>query len=103
MTDIEKQIEAMGYEVRVSDMSNEYIVYENKKSDQEVILEWDYEDQYCMIFLKSSATDTTITPSSDSSFLSFITTLPISPIPRPSTYTSDASGIKCLWSWTIYG
>jgi hypothetical protein len=31
MTDIEKQIEAMGYKVRVSDMSNEYIVYENKK------------------------------------------------------------------------
>jgi|GEM_PF-2158116 len=49
MTDIEKQIEAMGYEVRVSDMSNKYIVYENKKSDQEVTLEWDYEDQYCMI------------------------------------------------------
>lgn len=33
MTDIEKQIEAMRYEVRVSDMSNEYIVYENKKSN----------------------------------------------------------------------
>jgi hypothetical protein len=28
MTDIEKQIEAMGYEVHVSDMSNEYIVCE---------------------------------------------------------------------------
>lgn len=50
MTDIEKQIEAMGYEVRVSDMSNEYIVYENKKCDQEVTLEWDDEDQYCKIF-----------------------------------------------------
>lgn len=49
MTDIEKQIEAMGYEVRVSDMLNNYIVYENKKCDQEVTLEWDDEDQYCMI------------------------------------------------------
>ena len=49
MTDIEKQIEAMGYEVRVSDMLNDYIVYENKKGDQEVTLEWDDEDQYCMI------------------------------------------------------
>ena len=49
MTDIEKQIENIGYEIRVIDMSCQYIVYENKKSDQEVILEWDDEDQYCMI------------------------------------------------------
>ena len=49
MTDIEKQKEAKGYENRVIDMYKENIVYENKKSDQEVILEWDYEDQYCMI------------------------------------------------------
>lgn len=26
MTDIEKQIEAMGYEIRVSDMSNAYAI-----------------------------------------------------------------------------
>ena len=50
MTDVEKQIKTMGYVVRVSDMINNYIVYENKKGDQEVILEWDYKDQYCMIF-----------------------------------------------------
>lgn len=50
MTNIEKQIEAMGYEVRVIDTLNEYAVYENKKEDQEVTLEWDSEDQYCMMF-----------------------------------------------------
>ena len=50
MTDCEKQIESIGYKVRVSDNNNCYIVYENKKQDQEVILEWDYEDQYCYIF-----------------------------------------------------
>ena len=33
MTDIEKQIEAMGYEVSVIDMRNEYAVYENKKEN----------------------------------------------------------------------
>lgn len=47
MTDYEKQIESIGYAVRVSDDNNNYIVYENKKQDQEVILEWDYEDRYC--------------------------------------------------------
>ena len=50
MTDCEKQIESIGYKVRVSDNNNCYIVYENKKQDQEVILEWDYEEQYCLIF-----------------------------------------------------
>ena len=50
MTDIEKQIEAMGYEVSVIDMRNEYAVYENKKEDQEITLEWDDEDQYCNLF-----------------------------------------------------
>lgn len=50
MTDCEKQIESIGYKVRVSDNNNCYIVYENKKQDQEVTLEWDYEEQYCLIF-----------------------------------------------------
>ena len=51
MTDTEKkQIENMGYEIRVSDMLCNYVVYENKKEDQEIILEWDDEDQYCMLF-----------------------------------------------------
>ena len=50
MTDIEKQIENMGYKIRVSDMLCNYVVYENKKEDQEIILEWDDEDQYCMLF-----------------------------------------------------
>lgn len=32
MTDIDKQIESLGYEIRVSDLSCCYIVYENKKT-----------------------------------------------------------------------
>lgn len=50
MTDTEKQIENMGYEIRVSDMLCNYVVYENKKEDQEIILEWDDEDRYCKLF-----------------------------------------------------
>ena len=50
MTDTEKQIENIGYEIRVIDMLNNYVVYENKKEDQEIILEWDDEDQYCLLF-----------------------------------------------------
>ena len=50
MTNTEKQIENMGYEIRVIDMLCKYVVYENKKEDQEIILEWDDEDQYCMLF-----------------------------------------------------
>ena len=50
MTNTEKQIENMGYEIRVIDMLCNYVVYENKKEDQEIILEWDDEDQYCMLF-----------------------------------------------------
>ena len=44
MTDIDKQIESLGYEIRVSDLSCCYIVYENKKQDQEVIIEWEDDD-----------------------------------------------------------
>ena len=33
MTDTEKQIENMGYEIRVIDMLNNYVVYENKNED----------------------------------------------------------------------
>ena len=50
MTNTEKQIQNMGYEIRVVDMLNNYIVYENKKEDHEIILEWDDEDQYCLLF-----------------------------------------------------
>lgn len=50
MTNTEKQIKDMGYEIRVIDMLNAYVVYENKKEDQEIILEWDDEDQYCLLF-----------------------------------------------------
>ena len=31
MINSEKQIKAMGYEIRVVDMINNYVVYENKK------------------------------------------------------------------------
>lgn len=38
MTKNDKEIEALGYKIRVSDLSCGYIVYENKQSDQEVII-----------------------------------------------------------------
>lgn len=56
MTDIDKQIESLGYEIRVSDLSCCYIVYENKKQDQEVIIEWEDDDtpvECCKIFLQT--------------------------------------------------
>ena len=53
MTDTEKQIENMGYKVRVIDMLIGYVVYENMKEDQEIVLEWDDEDQYCLLFSRT--------------------------------------------------
>lgn len=59
MTEIEKQIESMGYTVRVSDYITNYVVYENKKEDQEVILEWDDEDKYCLVFSQTISREKT--------------------------------------------
>ena len=51
MTEIDRRIMALGYEIRVSDLSCCYIVYENKKQDQEIIIEWDDDSiEYCRIF-----------------------------------------------------
>ena len=50
MTEIDKQIEAMGYEEHVIDLCLGYIVYENKEQDHEVTIEWDDEDENCHIF-----------------------------------------------------
>lgn len=51
MTEIDRRIMDLGYEIRVSDLSCCYIVYENKKQDQEIIIEWDDESiEYCRIF-----------------------------------------------------
>lgn len=50
MTEIDRRIESLGYEVRVIDLPCGYIVYENKKQDQEIVIEWDDEDDYCKIF-----------------------------------------------------
>lgn len=50
MTDIDKQIESLGYEIRVSDLSCCYIAYENKKQDQEVIIEWEDDDIIDILF-----------------------------------------------------
>ncbi|UMZ01179.1 hypothetical protein H8S51_005575 [Roseburia rectibacter] len=50
MSKNDKEIEALGYKIRVSDLSCGYIVYENKQSDKEVIIEWDDDEEYCMIF-----------------------------------------------------
>ena len=53
MTNTEKQIKDMGYEIRVIDTIHAYVVYENKKEDHEIILEWDDEDQCCLLFSKT--------------------------------------------------
>lgn len=50
MGKIDKEIEALGFEIRVSDLSLCYIVYENKQSDSEIIIEWDDDEEYCKIF-----------------------------------------------------
>lgn len=53
MNDIDKRIESMGYEVRVSDLQCGYIVYENRKFDQEIIIEWDDDDDYCKVLSRT--------------------------------------------------
>lgn len=53
MADTEKQIKDMGYELRVKDTVCNYAIYENKRIDQEIILEWDEDDQYCLLFSES--------------------------------------------------
>ena len=50
MSKIDKEIEALGFEIRVLDLSCGYIVYEKKQSDSEIIIEWDDEEEYCKIF-----------------------------------------------------
>lgn len=53
MTETDRKIKALGYEVRVCDLMCNYIVYENKKDDEEVIIEWDDEETYCKIFAQT--------------------------------------------------
>jgi hypothetical protein len=54
MSKIDKEIEALGFEIRVLDLSCGYIVYENKQSDSEIIIEWDDEEEYCKIFFTNN-------------------------------------------------
>lgn len=44
MTETDRKIKALGYEVRVCDLMCNYIVYENKKDDEET---------YCQIFAQT--------------------------------------------------
>lgn len=44
MTETDRKIKALGYEVRVCDLMCNYIVYENKKDDEET---------YCKIFAQT--------------------------------------------------
>lgn len=50
MINIDKEIEALGYEIRTSSLSCSYIIYENKQQDQEVIIEWGDEEEQCQLF-----------------------------------------------------
>lgn len=53
MSNIDKEIQTLGYEIRMADLSCGYIVYENKQSDHEVVIEWDDDSEYCMIISKT--------------------------------------------------
>lgn len=56
MTEVDKQIESMGYEVKNANLSCCSMVYENRSINQEVVLEWDYEnDEDCLIFSQTIA------------------------------------------------
>ena len=50
MTNIDKQIEKIGYKIRSIDRRINSIVYENIYQDQEITIEWDVDDQDCFIF-----------------------------------------------------
>lgn len=50
MTDIDKQIESIGYKIQDINLKNGYIIYENKESDYEVTIQWDNNDQDCLIY-----------------------------------------------------
>lgn len=50
MTDIDKQIESIGYKIQDINLKNGYIIYENKELDYEVTIQWDDNDQDCLIY-----------------------------------------------------
>lgn len=47
MSKIDKEVETLGYEIRATNLSCGYIVYENKQLDKEIIIEYDEEEEYC--------------------------------------------------------
>ena len=53
MSDIDNQIKQLGYEECKVDLLCRYIVYENKEDDIEVTIEWDYDDNYCLIVART--------------------------------------------------
>lgn len=50
MTEIDKQIKLLNYEESKVDLLCNNIVYENKETDTEVTIQWDEDDQDCLIF-----------------------------------------------------
>ena len=50
MTNIDKQIEAIGYKILRADLNINSIVYVNKEQDYEVTIQWDDNDQDCLIY-----------------------------------------------------
>ena len=50
MTDIDKQIESIGYKIQDINLKNGYIIYENKELDCEVTIQWNNDDQDCLIY-----------------------------------------------------
>ena len=50
MTYIDKQIESIGYKIQDINLKNGYIIYENKELDCEVTIQWNNDDQDCLIY-----------------------------------------------------
>ena len=50
MTNIDKQIEKIGYKIRKIDLRIGCIVYEYKEQNCEVTIQWDNDEQDCLIY-----------------------------------------------------
>lgn len=50
MTYTDKQIESIGYKIQDINLKNGYIIYENKELDCEVTIQWNNDDQDCLIY-----------------------------------------------------
>lgn len=50
MTKADKDIKTLGYEEKEVNISCNFIVYENNRTDTRVEIEWDDDDEFCKVF-----------------------------------------------------